>query len=85
MATDFYIITSDHGASGMSVSDPRYTLDDAADELGEAERLTGRDARAVHVDIAAGTSCDVTTDCLAVFAKRLERRFGGPAWAMAAE
>ena len=85
MATDFYIITSDHGASGMSVSDPRYTLDDAADELGEAEKLTGRDARAVHVDVAAGTSRDVTSECIAVIAKRLERRFGGPAWAMAAE
>ena len=85
MATDFYIITSDHGASGMSVSDPRYTLDDATDELAEAEKLTGRDARAVHVDIAAGTSRDVTAECLAVIATRFERRFGGPAWHMAAE
>ena len=85
MTADFYIITSDHGLSGMSVSDPRYTLDNATDELAEAERLTGRDARAVHVDIAAGTSRDVTPECLDVIAKRLERRFGGPAWAMAAE
>lgn len=85
MTADFYIITSDHGRSGMSVSDPRYTLDDATDELAEAERLTGRDARAVYVDVAAGTARDVTADCLAVIAKRLERRFGGPAWCMAAE
>lgn len=85
MTADFYIITSDHGASGMGASDPVYTLDDATDELAEAERLTGRDARAIHVDIAAGTSRDVTPECLDVIAKRLERRFGGPAWAMAAE
>ena len=85
MTADFYIITADYGHLGMSVSDAVYTLDDAADELGEAEKLTGRDARAVHVDIAAGTSRDVTPECLDVIAKRLERRFGGPAWAMAAE
>ena len=85
MTADFYIITADYGHLGMSVSDPRYTLDDATDELGEAERLTGRDARAVHVDLSAGTSRDVTPECLAVIAARLERRFGGPSWAMAAE
>jgi hypothetical protein len=85
MTADFYIITSDHGRAGMSVSDPYYNLDDATDELGEAERLTGRDARAVYVDVAAGTSRDVTAECLAVIAGRLERRFGGPALHMAAE
>lgn len=85
MATDFYIITSDHGHLGMSVSDPFYNLDDATDELGEAEKLTGRNARAVYVDVASGTSRDVTPDCLAVISKRLERRFGGPAWCVAAE
>jgi len=70
--TEFYIITGDHGRAGMSASDPCYNLDDAADALGEAERLTGRDARAIFVDLASGTSRDVTTDCLAVIAKRLE-------------
>ena len=74
MTADFYIITSDHGLAGMSVSDPRYTLDDAADELGEAEKLTGRDARAVYVDISSGTARDVTPDCLAVIAARLAAR-----------
>jgi hypothetical protein len=69
--TEFYIITSDHGPSGMGASDPCYNLDDAADALGEAERLTGRDARAIYVDVANGTSLDVTADCLAVIAKRL--------------
>ena len=72
MQTEFYIITSDHGPRGMGASDPCYNLDDAADALGEAERLTGRDARAVFVDVANGTSLDVTADCLAVIAKRLE-------------
>jgi hypothetical protein len=70
---DFYIITGDHGRSGMSASDPVYTLDDAADELGEAEKLTGRDARAIYVDLASGTSHDVTDQCLAVIAIRLEK------------
>ena len=85
MTADFFIITSDHGLFGMSVSDPRYTLDDAADELGEAERLTGRDARAVYVDVANGTSRDVTTDCLAVIAKRRAARGYVPEWYEAAE
>jgi len=69
---DFYIITGDHGRSGMSASDPVYTLDDAADELGEAEKLTGRNARAIYVDLANGTSLDVTGECLAIIAKRRE-------------
>jgi len=68
---DFYIITGDHGRSGMSASDPVYTLDDAADELGEAEKLTGRDARAIYVDLFAETVSNVTGECLAVIAKRL--------------
>jgi len=67
---DFYIITGDHGRSGMSASDPVYTLDDAADELGEAEKLTGRNARAIYVDLANGTSHDVTRMCLDVIAAR---------------
>ena len=70
---DFYIITSDHGPNGMGASDPVYTLDDAADALGEAERLTGRDARAIYVDLANGTSHDVTDQCLAIIARRLEK------------
>ena len=78
MTPDFFIVTADYGHLGMSVSDPRYTLDDAADELGEAEKLTGRDARAIYVDIANGTARDVTVECLDVFAKRLMRRFAGP-------
>ena len=69
---DFYIITGDHGRSGMSASDPVYTLDDAADELGEAERLTGRDARAIYVDLFAGTVRNVTKECLDVIAARRE-------------
>lgn len=85
MTPDFFIVTADYGHLGMSVSDPRYTLDDAADELGEAEKLTGRDGRVIYVDIANGISRDVTTACLAIFAKRLERRYGGPAWTEAAE
>ena len=72
MQTEFYIITSDHGHNGMGASDPCYNLDDAADALGEAERLTGRDARAIYVDVANGTSRDVTLMCLTVIAKRLE-------------
>jgi hypothetical protein len=76
--TDFYIITSDHGPLGMGASDPCYNLDDAADALGEAERLTGLDARAIYVDLANRTSRDVTLLCLAVIAKRIERRLGGP-------
>jgi len=78
MQTEFYIITSDHGRRGMGASDPCYNLDDAADALGEAERLTGRDARAIYVDVANGTSRDVTAECLAVIAKRLEHRLSGP-------
>jgi hypothetical protein len=70
--TEFYIITSDHGRRGMGASDPCYNLDDAADALGEAERLTGRDARAVFVDLDNGISLDVTLMCLTVIAKRLE-------------
>jgi hypothetical protein len=69
---DFYIITSDHGPRGMGASDPCYNLDDAADALGEAERLTGRDARAIYVDLANRTSVDVTRMCLIFIAKRLE-------------
>jgi hypothetical protein len=72
MQTEFYIITSDHGPNGMGASDPCYNLDDAADELGEAERLTGRDARAIFVDVANSTSLEVTRMCLDVIAKRLE-------------
>jgi len=72
MQAEFYIITSDHGPNGMGASDPCYNLDDAADALGEAERQTGRDARAVFVDVANGTRRDVTADCLAVIANRLE-------------
>ena len=72
MQAEFYIITSDHGHNGMGASDPCYNLDDAADALGEAERLTGRDARAIYVDLFAETSSDVTNECLAVIAKRLE-------------
>jgi hypothetical protein len=72
MQSEFYIITSDHGNIGMGASDPCYNLDDAADELGEAEELTGRNARAIYVDLANGTSRDVTTQCLAVIAARLE-------------
>ena len=74
MQTEFYIITSDHGHNGMGASDPCYNLDDAADALGEAERLTGRDARAIYVDVANGTSRDVTTQCLAVIRERLAAR-----------
>ena len=74
MTADFFIITADYGHLGMGASDPRYTLDDAADELGEAEKLTGRDARAIYVDVAAGTSRDVTPDCLAVIAARCAAR-----------
>ena len=70
---EFYIITSDHGPNGMGASDPVYTLDDAADELGEAEKLTGRNARAIYVDLTNGTSLDVTGECLAVIALRLEK------------
>jgi hypothetical protein len=70
MQAEFYIITSDHGPRGMGASDPCYNLDDAADALGEAERLTGRDARAIHVDLANGTSRDVTVMCLFI-TKRL--------------
>ncbi len=69
---DFYIITGDHGRSGMSASDPVYTLDDAADALGEAERLTGRDARAIYVDLFAETVSNVTVQCLDIIAKRRE-------------
>ena len=71
MQPEFYIITSDHGPNGMGASDPVYTLDDAADALGEAERLTGRDARAIYVELTNGTSLDVTGECLAVIALRL--------------
>jgi len=78
MQTEFYIITSDHGPLGMGAGDPCSNLDDAADALGEAERLTGRNARAIYVDLANGTSRDVTTECLTVIAKRIERRLGGP-------
>ena len=70
MQTEFYIITSDHGPRGMGASDPCYNLDNAADALGEAERQTGRDARAIYVDVANRTSGDVTNDCLAVIAAR---------------
>jgi hypothetical protein len=70
MQTEFYIITSDHGPRGMGASDPCYNLDDAADALGEAERLTGRDARAIYVDVANRTSLDVTKECLDVIAAR---------------
>ena len=76
--TEFYIITSDHGPRGMGASDPCYNLDDAADALGEAERLTGRDARAVFVDLDNGISLDMTNECLAVIARRFMRRLGGP-------
>jgi len=69
---EFYIITGDHGRSGMSASDPVYTLDDAADALGEAERLTGRDARAIYVDLFAETVSNVTVLCLDIIAKRRE-------------
>ena len=69
---DFYIITGDHGRSGMSASDPVYTLDDAADALGEAERLTGRDARAIYVDVASGYSRDATAECLIVISGRMK-------------
>ena len=75
--TEFYIITSDHGHNGMGASDPCYNLDDAADALGEAERLTGRDARAIYVDLFAETVRDATTECLVVIARRLQRRLGG--------
>ena len=68
---DFYIITSDHGPNGMGASDPVYTLDGAADELGEAEKLTGRNARAIYVELTNGISLDVTGECLAVIALRL--------------
>jgi hypothetical protein len=85
MQSEFYIITSDHGHNGMGASDPCYNLDDAADALGEAERLTGRDARAVYIDIFDGTSIDVTAECLAVIAKRIERRLGGSAYSEAAQ
>ena len=78
MQTDFYIITSDHGPLGMGASDPCYNLDDAADALGEAERLTGRDARAIYVDLDDGISLDMTNECLAVIARRFMRRLGGP-------
>jgi hypothetical protein len=70
MQTEFYIITSDHGHNGMGASDPCYNLDDAADALGEAERLTGRDARAIYVDVASGYSRDATAECLDVIAAR---------------
>ena len=69
---EFYIIISDHGPNGMGASDPVYTLDDAADELGEAEKLTGRDARAIYVDLFDETVSIVTVECLAVIAKRRE-------------
>jgi hypothetical protein len=70
MQTEFYIITSDHGPRGMGASDPCYNLDDAADALGEAERLTGRDARAIYVDLFAETVRNVTKECLGVIAAR---------------
>jgi len=70
---EFYIIISDHGPDGMGASDPVYTLDDAADELGEAERLTGRDARAIYVDLFDETVSNVTVQCLDIIAKRLEK------------
>ena len=70
---EFYIITSDHGPLGMGASDPVYALDDAADALGEAERLTGRDARAIYVDLFAETVSNVTVQCLDIIAKRLEQ------------
>jgi hypothetical protein len=69
---EFYIITSDHGPRGMGASDPCYNLSDAADALAEAERLTGRDARAIEVDLFAETVRSVTAECLAVIAKRRE-------------
>ena len=68
--TEFYIITGDHGRAGMSASDPVYTLDDAIDELLEVERMTGRDARAIYVDVASGYSRDVTGECLIVISGR---------------
>jgi hypothetical protein len=67
---EFYIITSDHGHNGMGASDPCYNLEDAADALGEAERLTGRDARAIYVDVASGYSRDATAECLIVISGR---------------
>jgi hypothetical protein len=70
MQTEFYIITSDHGPNGMGASDPCYNLDDAADALGEAERLTGRDARAIYIDVASGYSSDATAECLIVISGR---------------
>ena len=85
MTADFYIITADYGHLGMSVSDPFYNLDDAADELGEAEKLTGRDARAIYVDVANGTSRDATPDCLAIFAARRVASGNAVAWYEAAE
>ena len=85
MTADFYIITSDHGHLGMGVSDPFYNLDDATDELGEAEKLTGRDARAVYVDVASGTSRDVTPQCLAIIRERLAARGYVAEWYEAAE
>jgi hypothetical protein len=70
MQTEFYIITSDHGPRGMGASDPCYNLDDAADALGDVEELTGRDARAIYVDLFAETVRNVTKECLAVIAAR---------------
>jgi len=82
---EFYIITSDRGPRGMGASDPCYNLDDAADALGEAERQTGRNARAIFVDLANGTSRNVTADCLTVIAARRVASGNVVEWYEAAE
>lgn len=67
---EFYIIIGDHGPHGMGARNPCYNLEDAADALGEVERLTGRDARAIYVDLFAETVRNVTKECLDVIAAR---------------
>ena len=72
----FYAVISDHGPDGLAFTSGNVaeTMDDAADQASESERLTGRDARVIRIDLDAGTAVDVTQESADLCIARLVAR-----------
>lgn len=69
----FYLILSTYLDGEMGASDPRLTLDDAADEYGEAHKLPTRDVHVLLICPDAGSVTDVTNEIASIIVARARR------------
>jgi hypothetical protein len=75
MSNPFYLILTTYPSGETGTSDPQWTLDDAADALGEAQKFTWSRQRVLRIDsLDGGAAVSVTDKVQAVIAARMAGR-----------